>query len=198
MSCWDKITNPVTDRKVSIHGAIGKKIIKNYLYQLNLDSKENSGSKLSCDEKSYQSTSAAAVAAARSRARKNRGQKSGPPSRGFKINIKIIPTKSDWGGVLPNPPIFPQNSLRFTIDPDTMTIAELKKKVWDKLSNNINGKSYKNSKYGIRLAEEPNERNAWGEMAVPLGEGIDGENGLIANHEMLPIEDGKTYTLELY
>ena len=31
---WNKITNPETGRKVSINGAIGKKILKNYIYQL--------------------------------------------------------------------------------------------------------------------------------------------------------------------
>jgi len=31
---WSKITNPETGRKVSINGAIGKRILKNYMYQL--------------------------------------------------------------------------------------------------------------------------------------------------------------------
>ena len=32
---WTKITNPITGRKVNINGTIGKKVIKNYLNQLN-------------------------------------------------------------------------------------------------------------------------------------------------------------------
>ena len=31
---WNKIVNPKTGRKVSITGAIGQKILRNYIYQL--------------------------------------------------------------------------------------------------------------------------------------------------------------------
>ena len=34
MNDWDKIVNPVTGRKVSIHGKIGKQVLHNYLYQI--------------------------------------------------------------------------------------------------------------------------------------------------------------------